>query len=154
MSNEVTPVVDATVTAAPEEAKAKKKRNRKPGSKGRSKGTPLAAPEGGWKTADDVYSAGFVARKHSKPKPTEFSDVLEAARFDVRYYKGEVERAEKRVEELAALGTTPEERKSRMQTQKIVDSAGAAMLQGTLTASQIEQLALILAAAQAKAATT
>lgn len=141
----VTPVDAATPVE-------KKKRKRKSGSKGRSKGIALASPEGGWKTADEVYAAGFVRGKHNRPKPSEFADVLESARFDARYYKDEVLRAEKRVTDLEALGSTAEERKAKLATQKVVDSVADVATLGNLSPSQLEQLALIIAAAQAKAA--
>lgn len=150
MSNELdtngVTVAPAPVTPAPT---TKKKRNRKPGSKGRSKSVKLAAPEGGFKSVDEAWTQ-FTLGKHAKLRDPDFADVLEAARFDVKYYQALASRAQEKADRIAATGSTPEERKAAQQTTKLVEGLAGAIQLGGLSAAQLEQLQLLIATASAK----
>lgn len=150
MSNELDSngVVNET-SVTPPASPQKKKRNRKPGSKGRSKAVKLTVPEGGFKTADEAWFS-FILGKHAKLRDPDFADVLEAARFDVRYYQALATRAAEKAERIAATGSTPEERKAAAQTTKLVEGLAGAIQLGGLSASQLEQLQLLIATASAK----
>lgn len=139
-------VVTASATPA---ASTKKRRNRKPGSKGRSKSVKLAAPEGGFKTCDEAWTQ-FVLGKHAKLRDPDFADVLESARFDVKYYQALASRAQEKADRIAATGSTPEERKAAAQTTKLVEGLAGAIQLGGLSAAQLEQLQLLIATASAK----
>lgn len=77
--------------------------------KGKKAGLQVAKPQGGFATADAAKS-GFQVGVHSKLKDSDFTDILEARRWEQWYYEQLVARCAKECEQLQQLGSTPESR--------------------------------------------
>lgn len=107
VTNEVqsngTEAVGTGVTSAATETKSKKGKRNKP------KKPVFAVPKGGFKLATDVV--GYDVGVFAKLKPSDFSDPLEYSRWEVWYYQQKAAVAQKEVDTMLSMGSTPEERK-------------------------------------------
>lgn len=68
-----------------------------------------------------AVTAGFDVEKHAKLKETDFTDPLDFAKWEIWYFDQKKDAAQKRHDNLAALGSTPEERKAAKDNAKLLN---------------------------------
>lgn len=138
MSEELNNEATTTEATAVPEVKEKKTRKRESTKSEYGIQGKLMNPE----------TPGFDVSKHKKLTSLAFNDVLDYAKWEVWYLREKLALAEKEVEKLQAMGSTPEERAAAKQQEALFGKLEAAMLGNPEVAKRMQdRLAALFAQA-------